>query len=400
VTWFTEGMERVDQFRAKNDYSTANAAMKDLVQQAIRRRYPCFDVGTEPWGGLGVRFRGSLLAAIDVRVHDLVQGESRLQGNQKQEIAKWFGQMRAAGAHTPVLVVRDEHIRLRVVRDLGDELKGICVLSAAALRFPLPFAVEAERRLLIDIVRCPVLSGYLRGEATDACRTIIEVQLDSSGRPADEAQRQVPEPWTGHLGSAPVLFLASNPGFSDVEVYPPGGRPDHEYVDFFTHRFDPERPWTKDGNQYLERTGLYSKPVRYWSFVRNRAMELLGRQPMPGRDYVLAEVVHCKSANEVGVADARGRCAREFLFDLLGLSGARLVVVHGTHAAAAVRGLDRLVLEPVRPDWPELQQEQGRERFFLFQPHPNERGSEKVYSRALSTGLLPYLQSMFPSGDK
>lgn len=400
MTWFSDGMTHVERFRSRGDYSNANIALKALAKQAIERRYPCFAVATEPWGGIGVRFRGSLLAAIDARVHDLVHGESRLQGNQKQEIVKWFGQMRALGAHTPVLVVRDESMRLQVVRDLGDELKGVCVLSAAALKFPLPFAAEAERKLLLDIVRCPTLAGYLRGEAAGSCRSIIAVQSDASGDPAAEGQRQVPEPWTGHLGSSPLLFLASNPGISHVEVYPTGGRPDAEYIDFFTRRFDPDRSWTQEGNRYLRWDGTYSNAVRYWSFVRNRATELLGCQVEPGRDYALAEVVHCKSPNEIGVAEARSHCAKEFLFDLLGLSGARLVVVHGVHAAAAVRALDGLVLGPVRADWPELQRERGRDRFYLFQPHPNERGAEKVYSRALPSDLLSHLQSLFAAGDK
>lgn len=44
--------------------------------------------------------------------------------------------------------------------------------------------------------------------------------------------------------------------------------------------------------------------VRFWAAVRKQAFRLLGHLAVPGVDYAMTEVVHCKSAGERGVADA------------------------------------------------------------------------------------------------
>ncbi len=58
--------------------------------------------------------------------------------------------------------------------------------------------------LLLEITECPVVALCWTGEgATHPCRRIVETQ------PADPPTFQVPEPWTGHLDRAPLLFVAS-----------------------------------------------------------------------------------------------------------------------------------------------------------------------------------------------
>ena len=48
---------------------------------------------------------------------------------------------------------------------------------------------------------------------------------------------QVPEPWSGDLEGAPILFLSSNPSISTAELYPRWKWPDEEIAGFFGRRF-------------------------------------------------------------------------------------------------------------------------------------------------------------------
>lgn len=112
--------------------------------------------------------------------------------------------------------------------------------------------------------------------------------------------------------------------------------------------------------------------VQYWAAVRKQASRLLGRQAVPGVDYAMTEVVHCKSAGEKGVADAVRACSDRCLDRILGLSHARVVVALGAVAAKELRRLAasesnrEAVIGPV--------QVLGATQFVLFLPHPNAHG--------------------------
>jgi hypothetical protein len=70
--------------------------------------------------------------------------------------------------------------------------------------------------LLLEIVRCPNVQACLADpEKKHPCRKIVQ----SQGEKAAE-HFQVPEPWSGHLETAPILFLSSNPSISQDEEYP------------------------------------------------------------------------------------------------------------------------------------------------------------------------------------
>jgi uracil-DNA glycosylase len=76
---------------------------------------------------------------------------------------------------------------------------------------------------------------------------------------------------------------------------------------------------------------------------------LLGRNAIPGIDFALAEVVHCKSGNRIGVPEAVHECARRYLTQVLNMSAATVVVFVGKYAAErvreffAIRGISRMV---------------------------------------------------------
>src|ERR1700730_14295793 len=64
--------------------------------------------------------------------------------------------------------------------------------------------------------------------------------------------------------------------------------------------------------------------------VRGRAAELYETQNVtPGRDYVLSEVVHCKSRENEGVELAVEECADRYLSRVLSCAAAKIVVVLG-----------------------------------------------------------------------
>ena len=156
--------------------------------------------------------------------------------------------------------------------------------------------------LLIEIARCPNVPLCVEGgHEAHPCSTIVRSQ---SARGLEDFQ--VPEPWSGHIESAAVLFVSSNPSISDVEAYPRWSAPDDLIGEYFTHRFGGGRkPWIKEGRYGLRRDGTYGRAVVFWSAVRQRAIDLLDRPLRPGRDYALTEVVHCKSRAERGVREAR-----------------------------------------------------------------------------------------------
>jgi hypothetical protein len=51
----------------------------------------------------------------------------------------------------------------------------------------------------------------------------------------------------------------------------------------------------------------------FWLATRARAAELLGRNPTPGVDYALTEVVHCKSVEQLGIAQGARLCVTTWL---------------------------------------------------------------------------------------
>jgi hypothetical protein len=92
-----------------------------------------------------------------------------------------------------------------------------------------------------------------------------------------------------------------------------------------------------------------------------------GAKPEPGRDYVLSEVVHCKSRDRIGVREAVGQCTGRWLARVLAAAGAVVVVVLGEDAGAAVREHLGLVKSCVH-------HAEASGRHFLFLPAP---GSDK-----------------------
>jgi hypothetical protein len=254
------------------------------------------------------------------------------------------------------------------------------------LEVSVPASGQTSLRLLEEIAHCPVVPDCHRQAGTDhSCRRIVQVQ---DGVPLAEVQ--VPEPWSGDLEAAPILFISSNPSISHEEYYPRWGQAG--IPSYFTDRFEAGPGRVKNG--------IYSplatpRPngeehaknwTRFWAAAKSTARILLGTEPNPGRDYALTEIVHCKSLGEIGVEEASGFCANRYLERTVGHSAASVLIVYGDHAHRyAGRYLlgGEVVTVGTRTGPSTIA---GRQRHLVALPHPNSRARgpkriNKVLSR-------------------
>lgn len=111
--------------------------------------------------------------------------------------------------------------------------------------------LNADNRVLESIIHCELLARCKAGEDLP-CSKIVAVQ-DVPLR-----EQQVPEPWTGHLDRARLVFISSNPSIDPREAYPRWGGDDiAESVRYFTDRFDggPGRSVTASTVRYPKADG-------------------------------------------------------------------------------------------------------------------------------------------------
>lgn len=229
------------------------------------------------------------------------------------------------------------------------------------------------RQLLIEIARCPIASKIRTGahEGRHPCSMIVDSQATSSF--------QLPEPWSGNLDVAPVLFVSSNPSIDDSERYPDLTWTEDQTRDFFHNRFGAPAGWVRNGLYTLQKDGSFSRNwVRFWAAARSRAAELLEKERAlitPGLDFALTEVVHCKSRNEVGVKEAQEFCSQRYLDRILSVSAAKVIVVFGQSAKDVVVNQLSKSMRPLSDGERNLfAQEQ---RMIVFLAHPAGFGRRK-----------------------
>ncbi|HEY1976398.1 MAG TPA: hypothetical protein VGG89_07635 [Candidatus Baltobacteraceae bacterium] len=111
------------------------------------------------------------------------------------------------------------------------------------------------------------------------------------------------------------------------------------------------------------------------------------RPVVPGTDYALTEVVHCKTEDEYGVTEAVGECYKRFMDRVWGVAAARVVVVFGRVAREAMLGIGA-----AQPSSPVERDLGGRRRTIVFLPHPNARGVAKSFAKNYSPQILAELQ--------
>jgi len=97
------------------------------------------------------------------------------------------------------------------------------------------------RQLLGEIAHCPVAKAIRLGDSpvSAPCHNVVSLQAGKSF--------QLPEPWSGQIDTAPLLFVSSNPAIDELEVYPDESWEDGKTTDFFQKRFTSEDGWVIDG---------------------------------------------------------------------------------------------------------------------------------------------------------
>jgi uracil-DNA glycosylase len=242
--------------------------------------------------------------------------------------------------------------------------------------------------LLLEIARCPIVDQCLAQPGVNhPCRTIVHSQ---QVRFVEDFQ--VPEPWSGDLAKAPILFVSSNPSIGD-DYYPRGSWSNTDIQQFFEYRFGGDkgrRAWVENGIRPWMGNGRYGSSVRFWSSVKARTFEILEREAKPGIDYALTEVVHCKSRKEQGVAEALDYCATRYLERVVALSGAKVIVSLGSIAEKAIRSVYEIPLQ-VNVYGPITLGE--RVRYISFLPHPNS-WKDKTFEKCLSQMELQQLRKV------
>jgi hypothetical protein len=279
-------------------------------------------------------------------------------------------------------------------------------------------AVDDAKRLLTTIARCPIVERCLSDPSPNHdCRTIVLYQWPDV--PVEQrherwrTEHHLPEPWVGHLESAPLLFVSSNPnlasrrtpgpaapraeplerlGRHDAVAHPSLRRglsapkwdwTDDELVDRFTHAFDVFM--TEDGSRHVLPSGAADKPVPYWQAMKRLADHLYGRPARPGLDYALTEVVRCKSPQEIGVREAVKTCAPLYLAQTLALSPAAVLCVVGRPARLEFR---REFRYPHARQVSEAIDIAGRKRLVTFVAAPNSRAGRAAYPKTVPEGSV------------
>jgi len=212
----------------------------------------------------------------------------------------------------------------------------------------LPQIGEDARRLMEEIQSCEeaarVLGGSFAETILHPCRKVVSAQFEQ-GDITSVDQWHAPEPWTGDIERAKVLFVSSNPSFHHDDTYP--GFPAHDGlpvspVHFFHSRFHDARFTDANGLRARHRDGSWHS-VGFWKDLQKVAQQLLGESEgrLNGGRVAFTEIVHCKSKREAGVEEAKAFCTQKYLAKILDLAGnCRIVIALGDKAREALLSAD------------------------------------------------------------
>ena len=211
--------------------------------------------------------------------------------------------------------------------------------------------MDDATKLALEISSCCEVSNALT-DASHPCHGVVSWQAKQwipTITTIASSDMHRPEAWTGDITKAPIIFLSSNPSFNKDENYPSWDLnkwPVEKILDFALNRFSAKQLRLYGATEYgalknFDRTieldgALSKKRVRYWSWVRQLVSHILEKpedQVSAIDDYVMTEIVHCKSPHEEGVVSARKKCKDKYLERILALSPAELIFIVGKNAA-------------------------------------------------------------------
>ena len=203
-----------------------------------------------------------------------------------------------------------------------------------------------ELRLAGGIASCPAVQDALSNKS-HPCHKVVHEQTKLIDV---EIKRQRPEPWMGGLAKANLLFVSSNPSINEDphplgEVFPTYEWSEADSANFFVNRCDPEdkdvkvtfkKPGQPDfltlcyDGEYRSGVSNPKRPQPTWKNTHDRAVELIGNSAHPHHNYAITEIVHCKSKDAKGVAEASAFCIEKWMNPIFTTSPARVVVLLGS----------------------------------------------------------------------
>lgn len=243
---------------------------------------------------------------------------------------------------------------------------------------------EVTSLLLEEIAHCPVVVACSREHP---CSRVVDVQRDVALE-----RHQVPEPWSGRLDEALILFISTSPAIARGEDYAVWSDPADATAGFFENRFG-------DGPRQI-REGIYppipgrhsTTPLRSWIELKARAAELVD-DPVAGVDYAVTYAVHCPTQGELGVRPAMTVCPERYLRRVIAAADrAHVLVAVGPHAGAALHeALGVGVYNDVRHVGP-LRVE-GRDRHVVYLDHFGGYGAVKQIADAVEADTLEAIRA-------
>ena len=218
-----------------------------------------------------------------------------------------------------------------------------------------------------NIIHCPLIQEVI-DKGSSKCFKIVKSQSEPYSS-FSLNHFQVPEPWRGHIEKANILFVSSNPGISFDENFPTWNWDTESIETFFITCFDKGSKFTKDGIRYLKKDETYSSAVRFWVTIKSIANEII-KNAIPGTDYAMTEVVHCKSQHEYGVKEACRICPQRYLSSVISLSPAKIIIVLGSTAKEVFSSYYKIKVDEEQKFFGPTEIENVK-RYVVFLPHPN-----------------------------
>jgi uracil-DNA glycosylase len=237
------------------------------------------------------------------------------------------------------------------------------------------------RDVFDSIAYCKNVVLCQHGDASHPCATIVR----SQHVPDDDFQ--LPEPWRGQIDKARILFVGSNPSIGDDRYSLQSSAETQVWESQHLAFGGGSRPYVTDGIRTTKADGSPDRIVRYWSSIRARARELIP-SAVPGEDYAISEVVHCKSKGEEGVAEAAKTCYAMHMSAVFSVAAAKVVIVLGKFPR------EQLIGGAPAPLVPSQLKLGGRTRTVLFLPHPNARGVKKALAAHYAYADLEVLKEL------
>lgn len=233
------------------------------------------------------------------------------------------------------------------------------------------------RSLALEISSCREVSKALKSNS-HPCHRVVDWQARQWHKEElsfQGSRMHRPEAWTGDLSVAPIIFLSSNPSFDKKENFPSWEKEkwsDGKVADFGVNRFSLDRTRgfgatesriVDDQDRTVGLDGKLSKKVSHWQWVRKVAALILEKdlnETSAITDYVMTELVHCKSPHEQGVVQALEMCRQMWLSKILALSPARILVVAGVKAGKDFAKLHESIIPADWGSWANSTQGRGR----------------------------------------